>query len=683
MRNGEVSYWWQALGGFPPRRASLPGPLEADVCIVGGGYTGLWTAYYLAERRPDARIVVLEAAFAGYGASGRNGGWVTSELPGSRAIYARGPGGAAGVRALEAELRSTVNEVGRVCEAESIDCNYVRGRRELTVATSPTQLARLRAGLAHLREWGDGDDVYTFLSRDETSERINVAGALGRALRVGQRRGCRRPRWRRGSPRLRSGAASPSTRATPVTEILPVGSGDPDGGGAVARTMFGDVRARSVLRCTEGFTARLPGAGAGAAADEQLEVVTEPLPARRLEADRLGRLQTLSDEAHAYMYAQRTADGRIAMRPRASAVPVRFRDRPDGGHAAVDGRRARRGRAPDVSRRRRRAARARLVWRARRAARLVRLGQLRRAVRPRLGGRLLGPRGRRANLAAARSPTWWRERSRRSRPCRGWRIAAGPGSLGPGQVGGRARALRAVPAGRPVEAPADGTTGRGGQARVALGAALGRVGDVVSGIPHVGRAGLTGRADWCCGCDQRRRRAPRWRGCQPATPADNAHVLNGIQSLHERLDELQHVVAQRLEAAGMPATSLLHTRIEGGHPPQLPAWRRRTEGEARWQVALCTAVAIALQVAVPDRLVLLSPSWVLPALEGAMLICLIIANPHRINRESRALRMFSLMLAALISFANVWSLERLANGLVSGHQHWDAGPLLVTAARSG
>ena len=123
MRNGEVSYWWQALGGFPPRRASLPGPLEADVCIVGGGYTGLWTAYYLAERRPDARIVVLEAAFAGYGASGRNGGWVTSELPGSRAIYSRGPGGASGVRALEAELRSTVDEVGRVREAESIDCD--------------------------------------------------------------------------------------------------------------------------------------------------------------------------------------------------------------------------------------------------------------------------------------------------------------------------------------------------------------------------------------------------------------------------------------------------------------------------------------------------------------------------------------------------------------------------------
>jgi hypothetical protein len=171
---------------------------------------------------------------------------------------------------------------------------------------------------------------------------------------------------------------------------------------------------------------------------------------------------------------------------------------------------------------------------------------------------------------------------------------------------------------------------------------------------------------------------PAGGGVSQTTPADNAHVLNGIKSLHERLDELQHVVSQRLEAAGMPATSLLHTRIEGGHLSQLPAWRRRTEGEARWQVAFCTAVAIALQVAVPDRLTLLSPSWVLPALEGAMLVCLVIANPHRINRQSRALRVSSLLFAALISLANAWSLAQLARGLVIGHQRWDAGPLLIT-----
>ena len=119
-------------------------------------------------------------------------------------------------------------------------------------------------------------------------------------------------------------------------------------------------------------------------------------------------------------------------------------------------------------------------------------------------------------------------------------------------------------------------------------------------------------------------------------------MLNGIKSLHERMDELQRVVAQRLETAGMPATSLLHAHVEGAHRPQVPAWRRRTEGEARWQVALCTAVAIVLQIMVPDRLVLLSPSWALPALQGAMLICLVVVNPRRINRESRALRWFSL-----------------------------------------
>ena len=149
MRNGEVSYWWQAQGGLRTRRASLPGPTEADVCIVGGGYTGLWTAYYLAGLRPGLRIVVLEAAFAGYGASGRNGGWVTAELPGSRARYARAAGGAAEVRALEDALRSTVDEVGRVCAAESISCDFVKGGR-LSVATTPSQLARLRAGLAAL-----------------------------------------------------------------------------------------------------------------------------------------------------------------------------------------------------------------------------------------------------------------------------------------------------------------------------------------------------------------------------------------------------------------------------------------------------------------------------------------------------------------------------------------------------
>src|SRR6516162_10645246 len=87
LRNGEVSYWWQARG-VPPRRPPLPGGTDADVCIVGAGYTGLWTAYYLKQADPGLRVVVLEQNFAGIGASGRNGGWVPAGLPGSRSRYA-------------------------------------------------------------------------------------------------------------------------------------------------------------------------------------------------------------------------------------------------------------------------------------------------------------------------------------------------------------------------------------------------------------------------------------------------------------------------------------------------------------------------------------------------------------------------------------------------------------------
>src|SRR3984957_8016887 len=320
MRNGEVSYWWQAFGGFPPRRASLPGPLEADVAIVGGGYTGLWTAYYLAGLRPSLRIVVLEAAFAGYGASGRNGGWVTSELPGSRARYARGPGGVAGVRALEAELRSTVDEVGRVCEAESIDCDFVKGGR-LSVATSPSQLARLREGVAAISEWGDGDDVYEFLPAAALRARVNVAGALA---------GLSAPPAARIQPAaLAAGIAAAAERrgvdiyeATPVTAIEPCGPPGGSGAGAVARTKFGDVRARSVLRCTEGYTAGLPGLRRALLPMHSHMLVTEPLDSAAWQEIGWAGCETLSDEAHAYMYAQRTADGRIALGGR--GVPYRF-----------------------------------------------------------------------------------------------------------------------------------------------------------------------------------------------------------------------------------------------------------------------------------------------------------------------------------------------------------------------
>src|SRR5580658_7444657 len=243
MRNGEVSYWWHARGGFPPRRDSLPGPAEADVCIVGAGFTGLWTAWYLKQADPDLRVIVLEAAFAGFGASGRNGGWVTAALPGSRERYARGPRGQAGVLDLQRQLQQTVDEIGAFCRAQDIDADFVKGG-SLSVAVSPAQLARLQRSLQADRAWGLSPADFCVLDADALHARLRILKGIG---------GTFTPHCARVQPAaLVAGLAGAVQRAgaqvyeaTPVTRIEP----------HRACTVFGDVTARHVLRATEGFTA--------------------------------------------------------------------------------------------------------------------------------------------------------------------------------------------------------------------------------------------------------------------------------------------------------------------------------------------------------------------------------------------------------------------------------------------
>jgi hypothetical protein len=143
---------------------------------------------------------------------------------------------------------------------------------------------------------------------------------------------------------------------------------------------------------------------------------------------------------------------------------------------------------------------------------------------------------------------------------------------------------------------------------------------------------------------------------------DTALILDGIRELHDRLSELEQ-------------------RVTPAEPPVLapvPAWKRPTEGEARWQVAVAVAVAVALQYPLPGRLVLLHPVWLLPTLQGLLLIALVMANPRRINIESRAIRLLGLTLAALLSLANAWSVVRLVVGLVQGTAGNSAGSLLIT-----
>ena len=158
--------------------------------------------------------------------------------------------------------------------------------------------------------------------------------------------------------------------------------------------------------------------------------------------------------------------------------------------------------------------------------------------------------------------------------------------------------------------------------------------------------------------------------------------MDGIQSLHDRIDELQQLVAQRLATEGVRAGDWLHDAGAAAEHvrPALPAWRRRTEGELRYPASLSTGLAIGLQVAVPDQLVLVTPRWVLPAAQGALLLVLVSANPRRINRRSRITRMVSLALGVLLMLASGWSVARLAVDITQGHLGENGGQLLVTGA---
>ena len=122
-----LSYWHDSLPEPIKPRPSLPSDLVVDVAIVGAGYTGLWTAYYVKKAEPSARIVVLDANFAGFGASGRNGGWCSGLFPSSLTKVAKVARSRAAAAALQRARNETVDEVGRVVETEGIDCHFAKG----------------------------------------------------------------------------------------------------------------------------------------------------------------------------------------------------------------------------------------------------------------------------------------------------------------------------------------------------------------------------------------------------------------------------------------------------------------------------------------------------------------------------------------------------------------------------
>lgn len=317
MRNGEVSHW---MAGDAPAPARADLPAEADLVVVGGGLTGLWTAYYAQQRDPDRRIVVLEAERVGYGASGRNGGWMSTLLPGNRAVYAR-RAGAEPVIAFQRELIATIDECLEVMDREGIDAGQVRGG-QLSVARTPAQLERLRAAReGHLR-FGYRPEEVDLLDGPAFRDRIAVDGALG-GLSFPATARVDPARLTRGLARVLRARGVEVCEGTRVTGVL----------AGVVTTDRGEVRTRDTALCVEAWSAALLG-GRDLIPVNSSIVVTEPLPASTWARIGWEGRECLGDAAHTFVYCQRTADDRIAIGGRGS--PYRFGSGMPGDGAVDD-----------------------------------------------------------------------------------------------------------------------------------------------------------------------------------------------------------------------------------------------------------------------------------------------------------------------------------------------------------
>src|SRR4051794_2185505 len=300
----------------------LAGTVRADVCIVGGGYTGLWAALELAEQAPDASVAIVEAGGCGFGASGRNGGWMTSwvdELDRLRERF-----GDTAALSLAGEASAPIRGIEAFAGEHGIDCHF-RRRGTLWVASAPPQLATLGAAAQAARRLGRAD-VVEELSAADAAERAGTAVAVGGVeVKDGAAvqpallaRGLRRVAVERG---VRIFEGSPMIRLERgSTAAVITSAGRVEAGQAILATnAWAAAQARELRRTV-------------AVVGSQI-VLTEPLTPERLAA--LGWADgTLLGDARLFVhYAQVTAGGRIAfgrgggaLGPGTRVVPKHFYD---------------------------------------------------------------------------------------------------------------------------------------------------------------------------------------------------------------------------------------------------------------------------------------------------------------------------------------------------------------------
>ncbi len=294
----QLSFWHDTVPGSLEPRPGLTHDVDADVAIVGGGLTGLWTAYYLKEADPRLSIVVCESEIAGYGASGRNGGWCSALFPASLAKLDRMAGREQAI-AMYRAMQQTVDEICGVTIREGIDCHWAKGGT-VTFARSPAQLRRAREEVDEARLYGFDAGDLRLLSAEEAADLGGASQVLG-GVYTPHCAAIHPARLVRGLAALLAGRDVSIYEQTPVLRIEP---------GKVI-TATGTVKARYVIRATEGYTPGLPGSERAIVPVYSLVIATAPVPDQVWKQIGLDLRPTFADLRHLIIYGQRTADGRL------------------------------------------------------------------------------------------------------------------------------------------------------------------------------------------------------------------------------------------------------------------------------------------------------------------------------------------------------------------------------------
>jgi glycine/D-amino acid oxidase-like deaminating enzyme len=286
-----VSFWHEAVDLSP--RPALDGDTEVDVAIIGAGLTGLWTAYYLQKSDPSLSILVMDKHIAGFGASGRNGGWASALFPqATPSLISRY--GFDKAKALRDAMVGSISEIGRVVAAEKIDCDWVHGGT-LIFARTRLQEKMLRAEVAEAKElgidnldWRGADEVAAGSARGASftpdCARVHPAKLVRRVAEIVESRGA---------------------QIAENTEVISWSKGH-------VVTDRGNVKAKHIINATEGYGATIAQTKTRILPLYSLMIATEPLPDAVWDELKIAHGQTFSDGRNLIIYGQRTADNRFA-----------------------------------------------------------------------------------------------------------------------------------------------------------------------------------------------------------------------------------------------------------------------------------------------------------------------------------------------------------------------------------